>query len=350
MSDVYGLGPRFLEAWTSSGGMSPEAIERLPEGSVEAMWADYALRANERGWAIAKELAALLTKGMPTLQGRRTLDVGSGVGGTVIGCAAFGAEAKGIEPDSERRALAQANADDHHLDVHFVAGDLLDPALSDRIGEFDAVTAIKVVEHVDNARAAVEALSSLTMSGGLALVDIPNGQSVDAVTAEGHYLLPGLSLIPDRRLAARYHELSGAPGRYDITDFHDIGSYQAWFEAAGFSAVNVVHLDVADAGTLDGALGEARTAVEGAIRAVGSDTEVGRALSLRLGDYTAQVEQRLSDRDWIERHVLTNTWRVVASKGSIERRSNRQVEAWARSAAKRIPGLQAWIRRVRGGK
>ncbi|MDH3471769.1 MAG: methyltransferase domain-containing protein [Acidimicrobiia bacterium] len=311
------------------------------------MWGEYALRANERGWEIARELAVLLTRGMPTLSGRRTLDVGSGVGGTVIGCGTFGAEAIGIEPDAERRVLAKANAADHELSVRFVAADLLDPTLLGRIGEFDAVTAIKVVEHVDDAEAGVQALASLTAEGGVVLTDIPNGRSVGAVRADGHYLLPGLTLIEDRALAARYHQLSGAPGVYDVTDHHGIDTYVAWFERAGLTVMDVVHTDVADPSSLDSGLEDARVAVEGAIASMDGDSEVGRVLSSELVEYLNRVDTHRSDQPWLERHVLTNTWRIVASKGPIQRKSNRRLEARARRVAKRIPGLQAWVRRVR---
>ena len=290
----------------------------------------------------------ILSAGMPSLAGRRTLDVGSGVGGTVIGCARFGAAAVGIEPDAERRALALANAKDHNFDVRFEPGDLLDTGLSERIGQFDVVTALKIVEHVDDARAAVRALSSLTKDGGVALVDIPNGRSVEAVKADGHYLLPGLSLIEDRAVAASYHGTAGVAGDYDVTDYHDIDAYLDWFAQAGFDSVEVHHIDTADSDSLDATLEEARRAVGGAIESVGRDGEIGRALSSALAEYLEQLDAHRSDDAWLERHVLTNTWRVVARKGRVRRRSNRRLESWARRVAKRIPGLQAWVRRVRG--
>ena len=106
--------------------------------------------------------------------GETVVDVGSGTGEVVIGLARSvgpAGRAVGVEPNPALRALAGARAQEEGLgEVEFVDGAADDLPFAD--GSVDAVTCERVLQHVEDADAAVRELARVLRPGGrLALLD-----------------------------------------------------------------------------------------------------------------------------------------------------------------------------------
>lgn len=107
---------------------------------------------------------------LPTSQGLRILDVGSGGGGTSRALAALG-EVTCVEPSPELyEALRQTSP------FPVVHGSILELPFED--GEFDLVCAFDVVEHVDRDEQAAAELARVCKRGGMVAITVPAFQSL----------------------------------------------------------------------------------------------------------------------------------------------------------------------------
>jgi 2-polyprenyl-3-methyl-5-hydroxy-6-metoxy-1,4-benzoquinol methylase len=348
LAQQYELGPQFLAEWAGTGGMTLEQLVEADPEALDRTWADFVLTTNLRGTELASVVASHLTDGQPTLRGRRTLDVGAGCGGAIVGCARRGATALGIEPDPRLLALARANCRDAGLGAEAEVGDLLDPGLPERLGTFDAVTANDVLEHVADAEAGVHALGSLVAEGGIVVATIPNGDAAGFVVADGHYLLPGLTLLRHRPDAVAYHAARYPDQTYDVGSYHSYDQYASWFNAAGLTLVEVEHISSGEIRDLAIDLADAEQAVRGAIDDYGLDGPVRKALEAGWEDYVERVDAAKLLRPLeAERRLSARFWRIVGSRGEVSRIKHHRVRVAFRSATKRIPGLQPLVRKLR---
>lgn len=99
------------------------------------------------------------------LQGRRVLDVGCGTGSMLIELARYGS-AEGVDAAEEAVALCRQRGLDN---VKRADG----PPLPFESGSFDLVTALDVLEHVEDDAAMVRELQRLLKPGGTLLVSVP---------------------------------------------------------------------------------------------------------------------------------------------------------------------------------
>ncbi|MEE8331312.1 MAG: methyltransferase domain-containing protein [Acidimicrobiia bacterium] len=343
----YRLGPRFLNAWQQQGGASIEDLAAMPPDSHERLWAEFSLTTNLRGQELAWQVARRLTDGVPTLAGRSSIDVGCGLGGTAVECARLGSDALGIDPDPERVDLATANGADSGASVRFLSGDLLDGHVRRQLGCFDAVIAQDVLEHVADARKGVHALAELASAGGLVAAVIPNGDAASFVLADGHYLLPGLTLLRHRPAAVEYHEARFPNGDYDVENYHSWDSYAAWFAEAGLTIVDVEHIGGVSWDELDATLGAAHLAVVEAADSL--PQSVRSALKMAWSDYVDRVAAARSlPRSEAERRVTVESWRVYASRGPLRKQVHKRARTRLRKLTKRIPGMSALVKAWRG--
>jgi 2-polyprenyl-6-hydroxyphenyl methylase / 3-demethylubiquinone-9 3-methyltransferase len=103
------------------------------------------------------------------LAGKSLLDVGCGGGLMTEALARMGGKVTGVDAAPENISVAQAHADAQGLDVHYVCADV---ATMD--GQFDLVTSMEVVEHVEDPAAFIQALADRLAPGGLMVLSTPN--------------------------------------------------------------------------------------------------------------------------------------------------------------------------------
>jgi len=132
-------------------------------------------------WFVGRRrvLAAVLAR-LNLPKGARILEAGCGTGGNLAMLSCFG-DVHGFEPDAEARALV-----DGHMSC-----DLRDGRLPDGIpfapGSFDLVTALDVVEHLEDDRASLQALAAQLRPGGLLLITVPAWKFLWSQHDESHH-------------------------------------------------------------------------------------------------------------------------------------------------------------------
>ncbi len=104
------------------------------------------------------------------LAGKRALDVGCGAGLLCEPLARLGAEVTGVDAAAENVAAAKAHAEGAGLAIDYRHGEL--SALG--LGQFDLVTSMEVIEHVEDKTAFVAQLAAHLAPGGLMILSTPN--------------------------------------------------------------------------------------------------------------------------------------------------------------------------------
>lgn len=110
------------------------------------------------------------SRGVKPLAGKRALDVGCGAGLLCEPLARLGADVTGVDAAAENIAAATAHAAGSRLAIAYHAGDIAEL----KLGQFDLVTALEVVEHVADKRAFLAALAGCLAPGGLMVLSCPN--------------------------------------------------------------------------------------------------------------------------------------------------------------------------------
>jgi SAM-dependent methyltransferase len=235
LKERYGVGLRYSQAylalWLKGRALSelPATLtlkEILSAPPPAPMWFDYAMSTNWRGGVIADLLAPRLPS-----QAKRYLDVGSGFGGFLVAFAKRGLEVHGIEIDTQRIELAQANCQDFNLGDCVTANSILEPDLPARLGTFDVITCIDVIEHVLDVPLAIANMTALLNPGGILFLEIPNKDSLSFVARDGHFELFGITLLP-RSAAIEYHK-AFFNFAYDVGDYFPLDFYRAEFAKHG---------------------------------------------------------------------------------------------------------------------
>tara|TARA_R110001606_G_scaffold393840_1_gene564172 strand:- start:2620 stop:3348 length:729 start_codon:yes stop_codon:yes gene_type:complete len=104
------------------------------------------------------------------LSGKRALDVGCGAGLLCEPLARLGARVTGLDAAAENIAVAKAHAEPQGLDI-----DYRNTAVEDFGGQnFDLVTSLEVIEHVDDPQAFVNGLAGSLAENGLMIISTPN--------------------------------------------------------------------------------------------------------------------------------------------------------------------------------
>ncbi len=133
-------------------------------------------------WFVARRriLSRVLERYAALPREARILEAGCGTGGNIAMLARFGAVA-GFEPDAGARELAGRKD----------GFDLREGALPDRIpfeaGSFDLVAALDVLEHVDDDRGSLAALTARLRPGGWALLTVPAFPALWSRHDESHH-------------------------------------------------------------------------------------------------------------------------------------------------------------------
>lgn len=104
------------------------------------------------------------------LVGKRALDVGCGAGLLCEPLARLGAEVTGVDAAAENVAAAKAHAQGAGLAIDYRHGELASLGL----GQFDLVTSMEVIEHVEDKAAFVSQLAAHLAPDGLMVLSTPN--------------------------------------------------------------------------------------------------------------------------------------------------------------------------------
>jgi 2-polyprenyl-6-hydroxyphenyl methylase / 3-demethylubiquinone-9 3-methyltransferase len=109
-------------------------------------------------------------RSLKPLTGRAALDVGCGAGLLCEPMARMGAAVTGVDAASENIAAAAAHAAQSALAIDYRAGELS----SQKLGRFDVVTSMEVIEHVTDPAAFVAELAAHLKPDGLLIMSTPN--------------------------------------------------------------------------------------------------------------------------------------------------------------------------------
>ncbi|MDP3234841.1 MAG: methyltransferase domain-containing protein [Myxococcales bacterium] len=193
------------------------------------VWLDYALSTNTRGTQLVTSLAPWA----PSFQGLRTLDVGSGYGGTCIAMAKAGASASGIEIDQRLLSFAAENVKDHPgIDVTMTNVDAMDWSALSALGQFDVITCDNVIEHVPVPQVLVAHLRRLLTPSGVLYLTAPNAFSAGQIRSDCHYGRFGLSLLDPMDGETFVKDALGQPS-YDVSEYFSSDEYRAMFDRFG---------------------------------------------------------------------------------------------------------------------
>lgn len=183
------------------------------------MYADFALSANDRGRKVADTIEKC-TK----ISGKRFLDVGCAYGGFLVAFAEHGAnEVIGIDVDEQLLKLAEANFLDNNLNPLYYNADILDENLAEQLGKFDIITCNDVIEHVEDPIHAIFNISNLLREGGILYMEIPNGCFAGFLKEDGHFRLPGITLL-SRSKAEKYYS-AFFDGNYSVGHYKQLSWY-----------------------------------------------------------------------------------------------------------------------------
>ncbi len=104
------------------------------------------------------------------LAGKAVLDVGCGAGLLCEPLARLGGAVTGVDAAPENVEVAKAHAALSGLDITYYSGELAEQ----RLGQFDLVTAMEVIEHVSDPAVFVAELAAHMKPDGLLIVSTPN--------------------------------------------------------------------------------------------------------------------------------------------------------------------------------
>lgn len=221
----YGIGPNYARAylafWSQGHGRAYANLQEILASPMpEPMWFEYALLTNRRGQNMYSLIAPRIPRGA-----RRYLDVGCGFGGFLVVFAEHGLEVRGIEIDQQRIDLGRANCLDYGVGDCILHASVLSDDLVSRLGRFDVITCVDVIEHVLDVPKALGHMIALLNPGGILVLEIPNKDSLYFVARDGHFSLFGITLL-GRPNAVDYHRAFFAFD-YDVGDYHELATYMA---------------------------------------------------------------------------------------------------------------------------
>ena len=172
--------------------------------------------------------------------GKECLDVGSSAGNSLIAFVENGAaRATGIEICEGRYQTASVNvsgcSEEIRSKIQMFREDIQNLEIT-RVGPFDIILCIDVLEHVEDPRQAIKQICGLLKNSpdAFAYVKLRNFQHPKNVIHEPHYDFPGMILLP-HHLAKRYYECCkpSNPTGYEVVNWLSFYDYQAMVKSFG---------------------------------------------------------------------------------------------------------------------
>ena len=220
LRNKYQIGDHFIRAYLSNSFGNPHLDmltfeQKLAENPKLAHWLDYALSTNLRG----RDFVAKLRPHFPA-NAHRYLDVGSAFGGYLVGFMELGLDVVGIEYNQKFVEMSRANLRDYGCEDATIQGDILDPALLARLGKFDIITCIDVIEHVPDVPATMHNMADLLNPGGLLILITPNRDSIANVISDPHFGLFGITLLKHEQAHTFFSHHFPPMAPYDVGEFY----------------------------------------------------------------------------------------------------------------------------------
>ena len=199
--------------------------------ATRRMWADFTLSSVDRGMA-----AVAMMGGAAAVRGKRVLDVGCAQGGFVVAASRAGAsQVVGIDVNPKVFETAPLLLSDYEVEADLRRADLTQATLPRELGEFDLILCNDVLEHVTDVERAIDHLEQMMAPDARLFLEIPNGNAVHYVRSDGHYKLPGITLL-DFEDARRWHRaFFPDAGPYDTFFYGSLDFYLAAFSRRGIS-------------------------------------------------------------------------------------------------------------------
>lgn len=143
-----------------------------------------------------------------SLEGKRTLSVGSGWGGFVVAASKAGANAVGVEPDVEEIAISKLRAKVRDVEsAEFIVS--VGEHLPFKDNSFDFIECVTVLEHVKEPQKVIEEMIRVVKKGGFVYILIPNY----LYPLEQHYKIHWIPMLP-KPLAKIFLRLRGRPSNF----------------------------------------------------------------------------------------------------------------------------------------
>lgn len=276
----------------------------------------FALTTSLRGRTVYDKLAPLLPAAGA---GRRYLDIGCAYGGFLRAFHAQGYHTHGVEILPNLYELGKLNCQGlpHNQIWH---GDFLSMAFADMPG-FDVITCNDVIEHVQDARAAMEKMATLINPGGLLYMEIPNKDCIPFVREDGHFLLFGINLLEHNDAATLFETMTGTGyDRAGMGEFYPLAFYTGTFARLGLQ-VEILPSFTFSMADVDRLLSELDAAYDTWQAQHGATGTIGPLVCAKYQQYRDELcaaRLQLTDDAAVTaftRRYLTQFWSVVVRKG-----------------------------------
>ncbi len=288
---------------------------------VSQMYVAFALSTVLRG----RDMFSLLDSYSCIRHRKRYLDIGTAYAGFLRAFKEQGfEEVVGIELQEHLANLGRANMDG--LDnARVILGDFLREDYSS-LGVFDVVTCNDVIEHVDDAAAAIRKMCSMVGAEGCLALEVPNKDCIDFVRSDGHYQIFGITQLGRNDAADYYSQALGADRSDYLFEMGEMYELDWYIEQLSNNGLTVMIADthriarIQDVPTLLDKLRQAREDSRVNVQPR-MDRLVVAKLTNAVDAYIQELERDISqakDEASIKRFedkYLRSFWTILAIKG-----------------------------------